>query len=341
MLRWTRYLDARKLPRAIDASVRRKTTLETRQEVSKVVVDLVEAVERSGINSRISRSVRYALWRQYYAVNYAGAYSSLLMLPGIFFVIAPMPFLVIVAMVFQRFHPAPLSAEARGLVDTLGVAWGWLFLVSSVAGPVHALASYRFGTRTTRFSRRYYLPRMIAQAIVKAERASTQLDPADSIRELSKLLRECEKAILSGHRTRGTIGFYSHRRAELKRHARLVVARLRKAEARLDSDTYEASREVMGLLAEIAENYVAGRLGKLLPQRKLNGLDPVRDRSELKAALRYAVGIAVFAGAAWGAGWLGVPTPYNFALAAVPAALVVPAVGKPLFETVTARIGSS
>lgn len=111
-------------------------------------------------------------------------------------------------------------------------------------------------------------------------------------------LREVTKALQNAHATRGTIPWRSRRRRDLKRHAGQVVAVLREAEARLDSEPHAALTELAQLLLKIADRYAEGRVGALLDQDRLDGVTPVRDREAVRlitATVLTALGVVAIA----------------------------------------------
>ncbi|MGW2540194.1 hypothetical protein ACWC5I_04805 [Kitasatospora sp. NPDC001574] len=152
---------------------------------------------------------------------------------------------------------------------------------------------------------------------------------ADHLTRVSGDLRLAERAVLKLYRTRKTVPVFSHRRPQLKVHARLVVARLRVAEARFDIDAEAAAKELARLLVDIAENYGAGRVGALLPHEELQDLSPVRDRAsavrsmlswpELGRALVMLGLLAVFTGAGM---WAGSRLGLSPEIAATPALVI-------------------
>lgn len=83
-----------------------------------------------------------------------------------------------------------------------------------------------------------------------------------------------------------------------------MVAKLREAEAALDhSPQAEALSEIAGLVATIAEQYVDGCIGALLPKPLLEGKKPVRDRE----LLRVAAAVVLISGGVVGLAFLGLP----------------------------------
>ncbi|MET4926235.1 hypothetical protein P3L51_28435 [Streptomyces sp. PSRA5] len=111
-------------------------------------------------------------------------------------------------------------------------------------------------------------------------------------------LREVTKVLQNAHATRGTIPWRSRRRRDLKRHAGQVVAVLREAEARLDSEPRAALTDLARLLLTIADRYAEGRVGALLDQDRLDGVTPVRDRGAVRlvtATVLTALGVVAVA----------------------------------------------
>ncbi|MFD0166205.1 hypothetical protein ACFVJH_18900 [Streptomyces decoyicus] len=136
------------------------------------------------------------------------------------------------------------------------------------------------------------------------------------LRALSGSLRSLERIVLRAYRTRGTVPHLSPRRAELRRHAGQVVARLRAAESRLDGgDQAQALEELAGLIVTITENYIAGHVGALLSPATLTTFEPVPDRE----LLRIGAAVTLIAGSAVVVSLLGLPD--------MPAAVMVAAVG--------------
>ncbi|MGR6968108.1 hypothetical protein ACU639_00520 [Streptomyces cynarae] len=150
--------------------------------------------------------------------------------------------------------------------------------------------------------RRYELPVVVLSAIkacAAARKVSAEARPLH-LRLVASAVSEVSRSVRKAHRTRGTITASSHRRRPLKQHAGVVVAALRAAESRLDTDTDQALTELGSLLLKIAERYVEGRLGQLLDEEELAGLQPVPDREPLRlvlAAILFGAGSvgAVFA----------------------------------------------
>ncbi|WP_406086666.1 hypothetical protein [Kitasatospora purpeofusca] len=133
------------------------------------------------------------------------------------------------------------------------------------------------------------------------------------------------------YRQRATVPRASHRRSQLREHGRLVAARLRAAEAGLDVDAAGAAKEIADLVVQIADNYVAGRVGALLPKEELKDLQPIQDYTarllpsilSLTRVVAAAAVVAIFAGAGtWVASRFGIP-PSFAALPAIALATVL------------------
>ncbi|WBP92169.1 hypothetical protein [Kitasatospora cathayae] len=158
--------------------------------------------------------------------------------------------------------------------------------------------------------------------------------------KVSNELRYVEQEILKMYRRRKTVPWRSHRWPQLRKHARLVAARLRKAEAGFDTDAEGAAREIARLLVEVADNYVAGRVGALLPEEELKELQPVRDHAALillwlQSLVRIVVPALVVAAFAlagiWAASKFGVPP----GVAALPAIALAGVLAPALVSVVT------
>ncbi|MFJ3905373.1 hypothetical protein [Streptomyces sp. NPDC090025] len=105
------------------------------------------------------------------------------------------------------------------------------------------------------------------------------------------------------HRGRSGLLIGRRRRAPLKHHTALVVAALRRAEARLDTEGPAALPDLAALLLTIADRYAAGRHGALLDDAELAGLTPVRDWEPV----RMAVSAVLIAASALTVTWLDLP----------------------------------
>ncbi|BAJ29064.1 MULTISPECIES: hypothetical protein [Kitasatospora] len=99
---------------------------------------------------------------------------------------------------------------------------------------------------------------------------------AERVDDLPRLLRACERAVRQARNRRGTVPRFSHRQRALKDHAGRVVAALRVAESGLDTYPELARCDLAAKLHSIAEAYVEGRLGALLPESDLKDVQPLR-----------------------------------------------------------------
>ncbi|MFJ6773678.1 hypothetical protein ACIQOV_22440 [Kitasatospora sp. NPDC091257] len=107
----------------------------------------------------------------------------------------------------------------------------------------------------------------------------------DRVGDLPRLLRGSERAVRRARLRRGTVPRRSHRQAALKEHAGKVVAALRTAEASLDTYPELARCDLAAKLHSIAEAYVEGRLGALLPESDLEGVKPSTEFETLRLAV--------------------------------------------------------
>ncbi|MER5861215.1 hypothetical protein ABT131_37335 [Streptomyces sp900105245] len=78
---------------------------------------------------------------------------------------------------------------------------------------------------------------------------------------------------------------FSGRSRRLRRHARLVVAAVENAEAKLDEAPLEALTSLVNLLMEIAARHTQGLNGALLPVEDLEGLTPAPDWEPVRMVL--------------------------------------------------------
>ncbi|MEU1895988.1 hypothetical protein [Streptomyces pristinaespiralis] len=101
-----------------------------------------------------------------------------------------------------------------------------------------------------------------------------------------------------------TIPVASHRRKELRRHGALVVAAVHRAEKGLDRDRDEARKEIAELMLTICERFTDGRIGALLDESRLTGVEPVSSREWIR--LPTAVSLTV--GGAVGISFTGLPS---------------------------------
>ncbi|MGW1047140.1 hypothetical protein [Streptomyces sp. NPDC002547] len=154
-------------------------------------------------------------------------------------------------------------------------------------------------------ARRYALVVEIAGAISTCADAYTAGGErkAVALRRVSRRTGAVTRALGAAHRQRKSVPRYSHRRKALKAHERRVAAALRRAEARLDVEPQAALRELVDLLLTIAERYCEGRVGALLDDAQLDGVEAGTDLDWL----RFAVTAVLVGGSAIAVSQLGLP----------------------------------
>lgn len=119
--------------------------------------------------------------------------------------------------------------------------------------------------------------------LLQALAACKEEDPETS--ELSAHLVSATKAVRRAYARRNTVPFASHRRKALRRHAALIVSALRAAESRLDLDPPAARAEIARLLHMISERFAEARVGNLLDESDLAGVEPAHNWEPLRLAL--------------------------------------------------------
>lgn len=195
-----------------------------------------------------------------------------------------MPMVIVLAVV----------ASATVIALLLGTVVAFPLLLMPLLGPPWAGGGPVVVVR--RFAPVYVLVRAV-RACATAYGAGGQRHVTERAR-VGVHLREVTKALQNAHATRGTIPWRSRRRRDLKRHAGQVVAVLREAEARLDSEPHAALTDLAQLLLKIADRYAEGRVGALLDQDRLDGVTPVRDREVVRlitATVLTALGVVAIA----------------------------------------------
>ncbi|MCX4683566.1 hypothetical protein OG401_04460 [Kitasatospora purpeofusca] len=295
-----------------------------RHQAYKVTQERMEELERSlrlaGLTGQSAIAMRQAAWRhayswRKYAWNMFGAAVLLAGTIGVgrgsgrlVLLVFP-PALPVVKLVVGLVLLVVLCGIAL-LVFVSSASLGWLGIAGKFV-PVKALEDV-----------------VNACATVLAAGPRTR---ADHIAHLPVLMRYTEKYVLKMYWQRATVPRASHRRSQLREHGRLVAARLRAAEAGLDVDAAGAAKEIADLVVQIADNYVAGRVGALLPKEELKDLQPIQDYTarllpsilSLTRVVAAAAVVAIFAGAGtWVASRFGIP-PSFAALPAIALATVL------------------
>ncbi|MFJ5221033.1 hypothetical protein ACIP98_41120 [Streptomyces sp. NPDC088354] len=183
-------------------------------------------------------------------------------------------------------------------------------LATMVVGPVAAFvvvwrgspsSPWQAGRWVTR-NRLVFNVALTIRACAAASTASADKEP-ERLREVALRLTVTSRLIARAYRDSGTVRWPSHRRKALRLHGGQVVARLRAAERRLDTDSGTALRELAALLLCVCDRYVHGRVGALLDEEELAGLEPVKDWDWVRVVMALLAGT----GAAVGASFLPVP----------------------------------
>ncbi|MFJ2431659.1 hypothetical protein ACIOWM_00455 [Streptomyces anulatus] len=187
------------------------------------------------------------------------------------------------------------------LVVTLG-GFSLYFLIMAIWGGVRGQRN----SPRERF-RRCAVPYVCVTAVEVLARSRSGLGdkPAQDSRDVSRAMRQVAAALLAVHRTRALLHWSSHRNKVTKKHAGMVVARLRHLECHLDINAGSARRDLARALMTVAERAAQGKIGALLDHADLEGLQPVRDRPWL----RMAVSILLIGASGAGLAFLELPDP--------------------------------
>ncbi|WP_435613915.1 hypothetical protein [Streptomyces tendae] len=181
--------------------------------------------------------------------------------------------------------------------ETLGIAIlapcvaAAIFLLFWVMPLVLAIATFTGRgwslSKSTRMATRFRAVSAATNAIsvcARAKRVGWRKHPRE-LRRLTRALSRVEDELMRLHRTSGHLTLRSHRRQQLKRHAGLVVAALRRAESRVDSDGKAALTPLAALITTVADRIADGRIGELLDEQHLPAdLAPARDLEQLRLA---------------------------------------------------------
>ncbi|MBQ0986844.1 hypothetical protein KBZ10_20475 [Streptomyces sp. F63] len=151
--------------------------------------------------------------------------------------------------------------------------------------------------------RRYWPVVVLVAAAVQSARACRKWEARTRLGTPPRIsLRVAERVIRRAYRTRNVSARRHHRR-HLRAHAAHVIGALRAVEVRQDRDSAAAYHDLAVMLLTIAERYAEGRIGELLDEADLVGVEPVVDRAGLRFAAAGAVVLGVLGAASWG----GVP----------------------------------
>lgn len=193
----------------------------------------------------------------------------------------PATYLAAAAMVTDMW-PAAQHGQFKDALGLIAVLVFFAMFLAALAtafylGPVIWTVATILGrpwsdVRETVFFRRCEPVALCAKAIsacVAAKSASWRRRPR-ALRRMARALRRVEPEILALHRTAGHLTVRSHRRRQLKRHAGLVVAALRGAEARVDRDGESALGQLAAMVQTVSERIAVGRIGALLDEEDLD-----------------------------------------------------------------------
>ncbi|MFD5883073.1 hypothetical protein [Streptomyces yangpuensis] len=179
-----------------------------------------------------------------------------------------------------------------------------------------ALATYWSSTRLyplwtdhpAVLARRYQLVKWSANKVVAIWLAYSEDSYSAIQREVSWAVSGAQDHLLVAHRRRG-IPLPRRRRNAVREHARLVVERLRVAEAGLDTDPRGSAREVALLLTTISARYAQGRIGALLdhPVVEEEDLTRIERLRRSRGVVRLLVFLTLAVGGVWGVTLLKLP----------------------------------
>ncbi|MER7679686.1 hypothetical protein [Streptomyces sp. NPDC096934] len=117
-----------------------------------------------------------------------------------------------------------------------------------------------------------------------------------ALRLVSKRLKAAQRGLTDAYRIRGSVPRFSHRRKVLKLHARHVSAALYAIESRIDHDADSALKELAETLLVVSDRYCHARLGALLDESAMEGVEPLPDRENLRFFLSLITAAGTVAG---------------------------------------------
>ncbi|MFD4711938.1 hypothetical protein ACFWN5_20025 [Streptomyces sp. NPDC058430] len=189
-------------------------------------------------------------------------------------------------------HDLPVAISHTVMV-ALGVALGfgvaWAIIVYLAA---YVLRHGRPSVLTWFFlARRYALVMQCADAVhaCAAARGSGGERQARMLRRVSKRLRAVLRNLPDAPSARRSVPRLSARKRALKAHARHVAAALRVIELRIDTEPDEALRELACALVQVSDRYCHARLGVLLDDHYLQGVEQPPNRELLRWVLALLV----------------------------------------------------
>lgn len=205
---------------------------------------------------------------------------------------------------FESVNQTLLSPLLRAAL--ISVIWSAVQVVPIVVAYRTAAGQRWSVSKKMRIWRRFAILACIAQAVAACAdvaKAGPVGNP-DALRRLSVRMARLEAEVLSLHRSTGALPLKSHRRRRLKNHYRLVVAQMRRAEARVDVEGVAALAPLASLMMKLGERFLVGRTGALLDAEDFDtGVAPVRDWE----SLRLISAALLIASCAVGVGLLSLP----------------------------------
>jgi hypothetical protein len=196
------------------------------------------------------------------------------------------------------FHWLEKTESGKAFEITI-IAGGLMWWIGLLLTHHHEIRRRRSQASRIFLARRYALVTQCAEAIhVCAEARRGGEQRAERFKSLSKKLKAVRRGVLDAHSSRGTVPLFSHRRKRLKLHERKVCSALEEIESKLDSAPADALRELAETLLTIADRYCQGRIGNLLNDEQLSGVNPQRNWE----VMRYFVALTLAAGGIIGLG---------------------------------------
>ncbi|MFI6875778.1 hypothetical protein ACIBL6_20320 [Streptomyces sp. NPDC050400] len=184
------------------------------------------------------------------------------------------------------------------LAITFAFAMLWAAIMFAVA---HVLGADRPSlVRWFFLARRYALVLQCADAVnacANARRSGGEKQ-ARALRKVSKRLRTVRRNIPDAPSARRTVPRFSARKRALRQHARHVAAALHAMELKIDSTPDAAYKELAQALVQISDRYCHARLGALVDEHQLEGVQRPPNRELLRWVLALFVAGGSVAGLA-------------------------------------------
>lgn len=188
-------------------------------------------------------------------------------------------------------HPTESVGLLRTPIVALLLCWGMITLLPGLLAMVglSSLLPRRDRRRLQAESETRNWPVVLLMlSAVHCGRTHAQLQELGPLDLPRVSLRRAERVIRRAWKTRHE-GIRRHHKRELKAHAARVVGALREAEAQQHKNPDEALRTMATLLATVAHRYAEGRVGQLLEERQMAGVEPIPDRSWVRLTVAGAL----------------------------------------------------